>query len=49
MKQTTLRPYGINANKNITFPVGTIVAVKNFYGKLGLDKAVGKHKKKGRH
>jgi len=48
MKQTTLRPYGINANKNITFPVGTTVAVKNFYGKVGLDKAVGKHKERGR-
>jgi len=47
MKQTKLRTYGIISNKNITFPIGTVVAVQQYYQKLDLDSVFGKHKKKG--
>ena len=47
MIQTKLRTYCINSNKNITFPIGTVVAVQKYYQKLELNSVFGKHKKKG--
>jgi len=47
MKQTKLRTYEIKSNKNITFPIGTVVAVQQYYQKLDLNSVFGKHKKKG--
>lgn len=48
MNQTKLRTYSIKPNKNITFPVGTVIAVQKYSLKLGFEKIFGKHKKKGR-
>jgi transposase len=48
MKQTTLRTEEINQNDNITFPVGTAVAVQQCFSKLHLSDVFGKHKKRGR-
>jgi len=48
MKQTHLRTYEIKPNGNITFPVGTVLAVQNYSRKLGFDGIFGKHKGKGR-
>ncbi len=48
MKQTKLRTYEIKPNKNITFPIGTAVAVKKYSQKLDFENILGKHKKKGR-
>ena len=47
MTQTKLRTYDIKSNKNITFPIGTVVAVQKYYQKLDFDAVFGKHKKKG--
>jgi transposase len=46
-KQTSLRTERIRPNENISFPVGTILAVQKLYGRLGLSVIFGKHKKKG--
>ncbi len=48
MKQTKLRTDEIIPNDNICFPIGTILAVKKQYEKLGFSSIFGKHKKKGR-
>lgn len=47
MTQTKLRTYDIKSNKNITFPIGTVIAVQKYYQKLDFDSVFGKHKKKG--
>lgn len=47
MTQTKLRTYTIKSNKNITFPIGTVVAVQKYHQKLDFDGVFGKHKKKG--
>lgn len=46
--QTKLRTNEIIPNTNICFPIGTILAVKNQYEKLGFSRIFGKHKQKGR-
>ena len=46
-KQRSLRTSKINPNKNISFPIGTILAVKSYFHKLRLDEIISKHKKKG--
>lgn len=48
MKQTKLRTNIIRHSNNISFPIGTILAVKKYHNKLDLDDIFGKHKKKGR-
>lgn len=46
--QTKLRTDEIIPNENICFPIGTILAVKNKYDKLGFSGVFDKYKKKGR-
>jgi len=46
--QTKLRTNEITPNNNICFPIGTIIAVKKQYDKLGLSRVFSKHKNKGR-
>ncbi len=48
MKQTKLRTDIIKATNNISFPIGTILAVKHYHNKLDLDAVFSTHKKKGR-
>lgn len=48
MKQTTLRTKEVIPNKNISFPVGTVVAVQKYSSKLCFDSIFGKYKKRGR-
>ncbi|MDK2892581.1 MAG: hypothetical protein PWQ49_973 [Methanohalophilus sp.] len=43
--QTKLRTYEIIPNKNICFPIGTILAVNRLYDILDLSNVFGKHKK----
>ncbi len=47
MKQTTLRPDGLESNSNISFPVGTAIAVKKYSQKLGFDRILSRYKKRG--
>jgi transposase len=47
-KQTSLRTEVITPNENISFPIGTILAVQKYYGRLGLSETFGKHKSRGR-
>ena len=46
-KQTKLRTDELTPNKNISFPIGTIVTVQRYYSFLGLDDIIGKHKSRG--
>jgi transposase len=46
-KQTKLRTVDLTANKNISFPIGTILTVQEYYSKLGMDEIIGQHKSKG--
>ncbi|HDH27779.1 MAG TPA: IS1634 family transposase, partial [Euryarchaeota archaeon] len=46
--QTSLRTELITPNENISFPIGTILAVQKYYGRLGLSAVFGKHKARGR-
>jgi len=46
-KQTKLRTIVLDTNKNISFPIGTILTVQKYYDHLGLTEVIGKHKKKG--
>ncbi len=46
-KQTKLRTIALESNKNISFPIGTILTVNKYYDFLGLSEVLGKHKKKG--
>ena len=45
--QTKLRTNEIIPNDNICYPIGTILAVKKQYEKLGLSRVFSKHKNKG--
>jgi len=38
----------LTPNKNISFPIGTILAVKDYYKRLRLSWVFGKHKNRGR-
>ena len=42
------RALKVEANENISFPIGTILAVEKYYERLYLPLIFGKHKKKGR-
>ena len=46
-KQTQLRTRVVRPNRNISFPIGTILAVDDYFGKLGLSEVFSKHKTKG--
>lgn len=46
-KQTKLRTIVLETNKNISFPIGTILTVQKYYDNLGLSEVLGIHKKKG--
>ncbi|MCM1986348.1 IS1634 family transposase [Methanococcoides seepicolus] len=45
--QTKLRTYDIVPNNNISFPIGTILAVEKFYDVLNFNFVFGKHKQRG--
>lgn len=47
MTQTTLRTNSIEWNTNISFPIGTALAVKKYSEKLDFVHILGKHKKRG--
>ncbi len=47
MKQTTLRPYKLESNNNISFPVGTATAVKKYGQKLEFEQIFSRFKKRG--
>jgi transposase len=46
-KQTTLRPSVVESNENITFPIGTVIAVKKYSQKLDFDSIFSRFKKRG--
>ena len=48
LKQSILRTESVTSNDNISFPIGTILAVKKYYGHLGLSDIFGKFKSRGR-
>ena len=48
MKQTTLRTNIIESTNNISFPIGSITFVRNFFEKLSLAEVFSKYKKRGR-
>ncbi len=47
IRQTKLRTSVVKPNRNISFPIGTIHTVADFYEKLGFSWVFSKHKKKG--
>jgi len=47
MTQTKLRTEALEKNRNISFPVGTAVAVKNYSQKLGFDHVFSRYKRRG--
>jgi len=47
MKQTTLKTKNMNKNSNISFPVGTALAVQKYAKKLGFSDILSKFKQKG--
>jgi len=47
-RQTSLRTRSIKPNDNISFPIGTILAVQQYYERLGLPAIFGRHKRRGR-
>lgn len=47
MKQTNLRPTEIESNENISFPVGTALAVQKYGDKLGFDDIFSRFKSRG--
>lgn len=47
-KQTKLRTEMIERNNNISFPIGTIAVVEEYFDKLNFSSVFGKYKKKGR-
>src|SRR3989338_7262263 len=47
-KQTKLRTEMIERNNNISFPIGTIAVVEEYFDKLHFSSVFGKYKKKGR-
>jgi len=48
MKNLKPRTIKVVSNNNISFPIGTILAVNHYHNKLDLDNVFNKHKKKGR-
>ncbi len=40
--------FDISQNNNISFPIGTILAVQKYYDHLSLSEIFGKHKSRGR-
>ncbi len=46
--QTSLRTGILEPNENISFPIGTTLAVQKYYRRLGLPAIFGKHKNRGR-
>ena len=46
-KQTKLRTKVLESNKNISFPIGTVLTVNKYYDFLGLSEVFSIHKKKG--
>jgi len=46
-KQTKLRTIVLETNKNISFPIGTILTVQKYYDHLRLSEVLGIHKRKG--
>ena len=46
--QTQLRTRRIHPSRNISFPVGTILTVQEYYSKLWFNTVFGRYKKKGR-
>ena len=47
MKKTNLRTNRIKTNKNISFPVGTVLAVKKYSSKLCFERIFSKFKQRG--
>ena len=47
LKKAILRTRAISPNDNISFPIGTILAVQKYYKRLGLSEIFGKFKKRG--
>ena len=47
VKQTKLRTNHLTPTSHISFPIGTILSVKEYYSKLRLDEVFSKHKTKG--
>jgi transposase len=47
VKQTKLRTGVVRPNRNISFPFGTIVAVSEYFDKLGFSDIFSRHKSKG--
>jgi len=47
MKQTYLKTSGLKSNSNISFPVGTAIAVKKYSQKLGFEDILSRYKKRG--
>lgn len=47
-KITSLGTELVRPNENISFPIGTILAVQGYFEKLGLAEVFGKHKSRGR-
>lgn len=47
-KQTKLRTISIKKTQNISFPIGTVLAVQEYYEKLNFEDVFSKFKKKGR-
>ena len=47
VKQTKLRTRVVRPNRNISFPIGTILAVSDYFEKLGFSEVFSKHKTKG--
>jgi transposase len=47
MNQTKLRTYELKTNKNITFPIGTVLTVQKYSEKLDFMNIFGKYKNKG--
>lgn len=46
-KQTNLRPSELESNNNISFPIGTAIAVKKYSQKLGFEQILSRYKKRG--
>ena len=49
IKQSSLRTKAVESNSNISFPIGTILAVQKYYKRLGLSDIFGKFKSRGRN
>lgn len=49
IKTTSPRAIQVEPNTNISFPIGTVIAVQNYYKRLGLSNIFEKHKNRGRN